>query len=76
MVFNIINSDSGIIYIAEEHDISVGFVLGNITAPFLKASAIKSIGQIELCWVEPNFRKKVLPVGYVLKLRNGLEMSV
>ncbi|MCU7842061.1 MAG: GNAT family N-acetyltransferase [Candidatus Thiodiazotropha sp. (ex Troendleina suluensis)] len=54
----IINSDSGIIYIAEEQDIPVGFILGNITAPFLKASVIKSIGQIELCWVEPSFRKK------------------
>lgn len=70
LFLNVINSDSGVIYIAEEQDIPVGFILGNITTPFLKASAIKSIGQIELCWVEKNTRKK----GVARKLCSRIEL--
>lgn len=55
----IIQSDSAAVFVAEEDGCNgVGFVVGTITAPFLKASAIKRIGQIDLCWVEPTHRKK------------------
>lgn len=53
-----VKSDSDAIYIAEVNNTAVGFVFGNITTPFLKASTIKNIGQIELCWVEPEYREK------------------
>jgi len=46
------------IYIAEENDIPVGFVLGRVTEPYIRHSAVKRIGQIELCWVEPLYRRR------------------
>lgn len=55
----IIQSDSVAVYVAEENrGNGVGFIVGTITAPFLKASSIKRIGQIDLCWVEPGHREK------------------
>ena len=55
----IIQSDSVAVYVAEENrGNAVGFIVGTITAPFLKASSIKRIGQIDLCWVESAYREK------------------
>lgn len=65
----LINSETGIIYIAIIKDTPVGFVLGQVTKPFLSVSLIKSIGQIELCWVNPQYRHK----GAASKLINALE---
>jgi GNAT superfamily N-acetyltransferase len=55
---NAISSNLCIIFIAEERGVPAGFIAGTTTAPFLMASTIKIIGQIELCWVEPTIRKR------------------
>lgn len=53
-----VTSDIAAVYIAEHDNTPVGFILGTITTPFFKASHIKRIGQIELCWINPLHRRR------------------
>ncbi len=53
-----IKNSEGQIYIFEEEGIQKGFIYGALTKPFLEASSIKSIGQINLCWVDEKYRKQ------------------
>ena len=54
----LIQSDAAVIFVAVEDEGNAGFIAGTLTAPFLTASTIKRIGQIDLCWVEPAKRRK------------------
>jgi GNAT superfamily N-acetyltransferase len=53
-----IKNSKGQIYIFEEEGVQKGFIYGAITKPFLEASSIKSIGQINFCWVDAIYRKQ------------------
>ena len=55
---NAIESDQGEIYIFEEDGVKKGFIYGGITKPFLDASSVKAIGQINFCWVDEQYRKQ------------------
>ena len=36
----------------------VGFIIGQIRPPFLAISKIKSVGEIVICWVDPEYREQ------------------
>lgn len=50
------NADCQIL-LAVQARMPVGFIVGVLVAPFVRASRIKTIGQIELCWVQPAQRR-------------------
>ena len=64
-----IQSDNSQVLIAEENAQPVGFILGQLTEPYIKASKIKQIGRIEACWIEPLYREK----GYATRLVQEIE---
>ena len=43
--------------VAELAGIPVGFIKGELGKPFIPVSAIKQIGELSLCWVEPSARR-------------------
>ena len=51
-----LENDNAILLIAEVDNQSVGFILGQITSPFLPFSKIKKIGEIAICWVNADFQ--------------------
>jgi GNAT superfamily N-acetyltransferase len=53
-----INSESYAVFVAENGRNCVGFVMGEISGPFIQGSKIKKIGKVDLCWVEPPMREK------------------
>ena len=63
------------IYVAEHNHAPVGFVLGIITAPFIKSSVIRNIGQIELCWVDALYRKQGIAADLVRELENWFKQK-
>ena len=46
-----------IVLIAEIDQISVGFLQGKIEQPFIASSQIQTIGHIEMCWVDIEYRR-------------------
>ncbi len=44
------------IYIAEDLGLPLGYIIGKIACPFLPFSQIKQVGDIWICWVEPEVR--------------------
>lgn len=54
----ILASDESNTYVAKKDGISVGYVVGTVTRPFIQRCAIKHIGLIEHCWVERECRTK------------------
>ena len=62
------NPDSTI-FIAEVDDRIAGFISGTLSEPFVNTTTIGRIGQIGVCWVEPEFRKR----GYSRALVNTIE---
>jgi ribosomal protein S18 acetylase RimI-like enzyme len=53
-----VDSDEGVILVAENKRTPVGFIMGEIATPFIAESKIKKIGYISACWVEPKERRK------------------
>jgi GNAT superfamily N-acetyltransferase len=68
-----IKSNNGKIYIFEENGIQKGFIYGAITKPFLEVSSIKSIGQINFCWVEKRYRKQGIASELVKSMEKWLK---
>ena len=64
-----IQSENSLVLVAEESNQPVGFILGQLTEPYIKASKIKQIGRIEACWIEPQWREK----GYATCLVQEIE---
>ena len=62
------NPDSTVI-IAEVDDHIAGFISGTLSKTFVDTTTIGRIGQIGVCWVEPEFRKR----GYSRALVNTIE---
>lgn len=56
------------VLVARCGQVKVGFIVGTLTRPFMKASTIKRIGQIELCWVEPAHRRRAVGTDLVRAL--------
>lgn len=54
----ILASDESNAYVAKNDGVSVGYVIGTITRPFIQRCTIKHIGLIEHCWVEREYRMK------------------
>jgi GNAT superfamily N-acetyltransferase len=52
------DSGDGVILVAENGGIPIGFIMGEIATPFIAESRIKRIGYISACWVEPEERRK------------------
>jgi GNAT superfamily N-acetyltransferase len=55
-----IENQDAIVYVADQGGTLAGFVIGNLSKPFVETKTIDRIGRIEVCWVEPEFRKKGL----------------
>ena len=51
-----LEDEKAILLIAEIDDQPVGFILGQITRPFIPFSKIKKVGEIAICWVNPNLQ--------------------
>ena len=51
-----LKDEKAILLIAQADDQPVGFILGQITSPFLPFSKIKKVGEIAICWVNPKFQ--------------------
>lgn len=51
-----LKKDNAIILIAEVDNQPVGFIVGQITSPFIPFSKIKKIGEIAICWVNPDLQ--------------------
>ena len=51
-----LDDENAILLIAEINNQPVGFILGQITSPFLPFSKIKKVGEIAMCWVNPDFQ--------------------
>ena len=51
-------SESYAVFIAESGLKCVGFVMGEISGPFIQGSKIEKVGKVDLCWVDPPMRKK------------------
>ena len=47
------SSGESVVFVAKQDGISIGYVIGSITRPFIERCAIETIGLIEHCWVEP-----------------------
>lgn len=66
---SILDSDTEIIFIAEDNSKPIGFIMGKITKPFLAESKIQHIGYIDMCWTDSSYRGK----GIGKKLTKELE---
>ncbi len=71
----IIASDKSNIYIAKENDISVGYIIGTITKPFIQRCSIEKIGLIEHCWVERKYRMSGLATKLVKEIEEWFSMN-
>ena len=65
-----INSSTHPIYIAEVDGQAVGFIMGAIASPYTRSAEIKVIGQIDLCWVEPAYRRQGIAKALCTELEN------
>lgn len=65
---NLLTSELACILIAQRDQQSTGFIVGVLGEPFVKSSAIKMIGKIEICWVEPVFRQQGIASQLVAEL--------
>jgi GNAT superfamily N-acetyltransferase len=48
----------GAVFLAEEAGVVIGFVAGEMRAPFLPSPKLSKIGFLSLCWVEPEHRRR------------------
>lgn len=51
-----LKDEKSILLIAEVDGQAVGFILGQITSPFIPFSKIKKVGEIAICWVTPSYQ--------------------
>lgn len=65
----ILASDESNTYVTKNGGVSIGYVIGTITRPFIKRCAIEKIGLIEHCWVEKEYRMN----GLATKLVEAIE---
>jgi len=65
----ILASDESSVYVAKNEGVSVGYIIGTITRPFIERCSIKKIGLIEHCWVEKEYRMN----GIAKKLVEAIE---
>lgn len=72
---NLLTSESACILIAQRDRQPAGFIVGVLAEPFVKSSAIKMIGQIELCWVEPAFRRQRVAARLVAELERWFDKT-
>lgn len=57
-VSDLIQETTTLVLIAEIDNIPAGSIIAKETAPFLPFSTVKRVGEIIMCWVEPDVRKK------------------
>jgi len=68
-ILDAIKSDKGKVYLFEDEGVKKGFIYGAVTTPFLAASSIEKIGQINFCWVDEAYRNQ----GVASALVRGIE---
>ena len=62
-----LEDEKAILLIAEVKKQSVGFILGQITSPFIPFSKIKKVGEIAICWVNPNYQGQGIAAKLVIE---------
>jgi len=45
------------VFVAEKAGQAIGFILGRVSSAPFQPSSIDHIGEIDLCWVEPDYRR-------------------
>lgn len=66
---NLLDNPDGVVFLVEVDDRIAGFITGVLVEPFTNTASINRIGQIGVCWVAPEFRKR----GYARALVNTIE---
>lgn len=56
MIRHFLESEMSQILLATKDGKYLGFIVGQVKVPFLSISRIKQVGEIVLCWVEPESR--------------------
>ena len=64
-----LSNPESVVYVADVDDTIAGFISGTLSKPFVNTTTIGRIGQIGVCWVEPEFRKR----GYSRALVDTIE---
>ena len=67
-ILDAIKSDKGKVFLFEDEGVKKGFIYGAVTTPFLAASSIEKIGQINFCWVDEAYRNQGVASALVRKI--------
>jgi len=65
----VLSNSEGVVFLIEVDDRIVGFITGSLEKPFANTANINHIGQIGVCWVEPDYRQR----GYSRALVDTIE---
>ncbi len=69
-IHRVIDSETEVIFVAEDNSELAGFVMGKITKPFVAESKIKKIGYIDMCWVNPDYGRKEVGRKLISEIEN------